>query len=560
MPRALSISVAAASMAILAGCAGTPQSVDFRGKPLDAAQLADWQSTARMGGPPRPAQSAYDVQHYDLHVAVFPGEKRVEGRNGITVSVVAPMDVFEIPLDSRLSVVSVSVDGVSLRVFAHAEGLVRIPLAAPWQPGEEHLVSIAYGGRPFGALAPPWKDGFVWSQSADGHPWFGTTSQGSGGDLWWPVKDHPGDEPDRGMRITLDVPAGLVGLANGRKVAEREEAGRNVTEWVVHYPINQYGVAINGGPFVPLETTYTRLDGRQETIVFWALPEHAEKARAMWLDQGPRILSAFAARFGEYPFWDDKYWVVETPYLGMEHQTIVAYGSKFEIDEFGMDWLLLHETAHEWWGNKVSAADWADWWLHEGFGAYAHGVFVDVDAGRERYLEYMRKRCNAEAFARYVNPVIRGTDQVAEEAYVPEVYSKASCMLHSLRWLLGDGDFYRVLYRFLNDDHLAYHTAGTADFRRLVTEVSGTPYDWFFDRYLYDTRVPRWRMERIPESGSDLLRLGWDDPVFQLPIPVRVGEETHRVDMAGGQGSLRVPRGAEARVDPEGWLLALPAR
>jgi len=558
MSRAPSV-FAVTIMVLVAACASAPATTQFRGRDLDAAKVADWKSTAFMGGPLRPAQAAYDVQHYDLRIAVHPDDRRVEGENAITVTVVAPVDVFEIPLDSRLSVAAVAVDGTPQRVFVHAGGLVRIPLVAPWQPGEEHVVTIGYGGRPFEALVPPWMDGFVWSRSADGRPWFGTTSQGSGGDLWWPVKDHPSDEPDRGMRITLDVPAGLVGLANGRKVAERDEAGRNVTEWVVSYPINQYDVAVNGGPFVPLETRYTRLDGGVETIVFWALPEHADKARAMWLDQGPRILSAFAARFGEYPFWNDKYWVVETPYLGMEHQTIVAYGSKFEVDEFGMDWLLLHETAHEWWGNKVSAADWADWWLHEGFGAYAHGVYVDVDAGRERYLEYMRKRCNAEAFGKYANPVIRGTDQVAEDAYVPEVYSKASCMLHSLRWLLGDEVFYRMLHRFLNDDRFAYRTAGTADFRRLVADMSGAPHDWFFDRYLYDTRLPRWRMERAPEGDDDLLTLSWDDAVFQLPIPVRVGAQTHRVDMSGGHGSLRVPRAAEVRIDPDGWLLALPA-
>lgn len=543
---------------LLAGCAGTPPTAQFRGKDLDAAQVADWKSTAFMGGPLRPAQAAYDVQHYDLRIAIHPEDKRVEGSNAITVAVVAPLDVFEIPLDSRLTVSSVSLDGIALRGFVHAGGLVRVALDAPWLPGEEHVVSISWGGRPFEALAPPWMDGFVWSRSADGRPWFGTTSQGSGGDLWWPVKDHPSDEPDRGMRITLDVPAGLVGLTNGRRLAERSEAGRNITEWAVSYPINQYGVAVNGGPFVPIETHYTRLDGKVETIVFWALPEHVDRARKMWLDQGPRILSAFAAKFGEYPYWNDKYWVVETPYLGMEHQTIVAYGSKFEVDEFGMDSLLLHETAHEWWGNKLSAADWADWWLHEGFGAYAHGIFVDVDAGRERYLEYMRKRCNAEAFGKYRNPVIHGTDQVAEEAYVPEVYSKASCMLHSLRWLMGDEPFYEALHRFLNDGRFAHRNVRTADFRRLVAEVSGSPQDWFFDRYLYDARIPRWRMERTPDGDGDLLTFSWDDPVFQLPIPVRSGTGLHRVGMKGGSGRLRIPRGAQVSVDPDGWLLALP--
>lgn len=538
----------------LAGCA-TTDTMEWRGIEMSKAAHADWESTARMGGPLRPAQAAYDVRHYDLDIAIFPDDKRVAGSNAIRVNVVLPLDVFEIPLDHRLELGDVTVDGKPAGTVAHEDNLVRVAIPGGWQPGETHTVHVNYAGRPFEALVPPWKDGFVWSESADGSAWIGTTSQGSGGDLWWPVKDHPSDEPDEGMDITLDVPAGLVGLTNGRKLAEREENGRNVTEWRVHYPINQYDVAINVGPFVPIETTYTRLDGKQETIVFWALPEHEEKARAMWLDQGPKILGAFAERFGEYPFWKDKYWVVETPYLGMEHQTIVAYGSNFELNEFGFDWLLLHETAHEWWGNKVSASDWADWWIHEGFGAYAHAVYVDVVSGRGRYLDYMRGSCNPENFARYANPVIRGTDQVAEDAYVPEVYSKAACVLHTLRWLMEDDDFHAAVYRFQNDPRFAYRTATNRDFMNVVAGIEGQPYDWFFDRYFWQTDIPRFTHAR--EGG--MLHLAWDDPLFALPIPVAVNGEMHRVAMTGGKGTLAVPANAELKIDPQGWLLALPA-
>lgn len=549
-----------ASLLSLAGCATSPDTIDWRGRTVDAARAADWQSTAVMGGPVRPAQAAYDVQYYDLDIAIFPDTKSIRGSNAITVKVVAPLDVFEIPLDSRLTLDSVELDDGSKLAVNHEDGLIRVALADAWNAGEEHTIKVTYHGQPFEALVPPWMDGFVWSQSKDGSPWVGTTSQGSGGDLWWPVKDHPSDEPDRGMHITLDVPAGLVGLTNGKKVSEKEAGDRNITGWEVHYPINQYGVAMNVGPFVPIETTYTRLDGKEETIIFWVLPEHEEKAREMWLDQGPKILSAFAQKFGEYPFWKDKYWVVETPYLGMEHQSIVAYGSDFKINEFGFDWLLLHETAHEWWGNKVSAADWKDWWLHEGFGSYAHAVFVDVTAGKQRYLEYMQKGCNAKAFRNYSNPIIAGTDEVAEEAYVPEVYAKAGCVLHSLRWLMGDEDFYKAVYRLQNDPDTAYSTAGIEDFRRIVTEIEGQPYDWFFDRYFHSASVPRWDLTREGAADHGTLVLEWDDPIFQLPIPVEVNGEIQVVEMPAGKGELEIPLDAEIEVDPQGWLLALPGK
>src|SRR5690606_17171903 len=191
--------------------------------------------------------------------------------------------------------------------------------------------------------------------------------------------------------------------------------------------------------------------------------------------QGPKILSVFAKRWGEYPFWNDKYWVVETPYLGMEHQGIVAYGSNFVLNDYGFDWLLLHETAHEWWGNKVSASDWADWWIHEGFGSYAHAVYVDVMQGKERYLEFMRESCSPDAFRKYDEPIIRGTDQVAQAAYVDEVNSKASCVIHTLRWLMGDEDFHRAVRQFQDD--FAYRTATNRDFMNIVAGVEGQPYD-----------------------------------------------------------------------------------
>ncbi|HEX7047639.1 MAG TPA: M1 family metallopeptidase [Gammaproteobacteria bacterium] len=543
------LSVLLATVA-LGACANT---ANWRGVEMDAAILADWESTALMGGPLRPAQAAYDVRHYDLDIAIHPDDKRVAGSNAIRVDVVMPLDVFEIPLDHRLELKAVTVDGETPATVTHSDNLVRVAIPGGWQPGETHVVTVSYAGKPFEALVPPWKDGWVWSHSADGSHWAGTTSQGSGGDLWWPVKDHPSDEPDEGMTITLDVPADLVGLTNGRKLSEREENGRSITEWRVHYPINQYSVAITLGPFVPIETTYTRLDGVTETIVFWALPEHEEKARTMWLDQGPKILGAFAKRWGEYPFWKDKFWVVETPYLGMEHQSIIAYGSDFTLNEFGFDWLLLHETAHEWWGNKVSASDWADWWIHEGFGSYAHAVYVDVMHGKERYLEFMRGTCSPEDFRKYDEPVIRGTDQVAQDAYVDEVNSKASCVIHTLRWLMGDADFHAAVRRF--QDTFAYETATNRDFMNVVASVEGQPYDWFFDRYFWQTKIPRWTMTR----NGKTLTFEWDDPIFQLPIPVSVNGEMHRVEMTGGDGTLNVPVSAEVNVDPDGWLLALPA-
>lgn len=514
-------------------------------------QVKEWERTAILGGPLRPLMAAYDVRRYDLGIEVFPETESIRGSNTVTVEILSPLEQFEIHLDNRLTVDAVIVDGKTGLPFRHADGRISIDLESAWAAGERHLVQIDYHGKPMVAPTPPWKDGFVWSESESGSPWFGTTSQGSGGDLWWPVKDHPSDEPEEGMGIVLSVPEGLVGLANGRKLGESVIEGRSVSSWEVTYPINTYAVAINGGPFVPIEATYTSItDGREIPILFWALPEHEEQAREMWLDQGPKILTVFGKAFGEYPFLDDKYWVVETPYLGMEHQTIVAYGSNFKINDYGFDWLLLHETAHEWFANKITASDWSDYWIHEGFGAYAHAVFVYDTLGEEKYLEYMQNSCGKPD---YRNPVIKGSNLVGEDAYVGEVYSKASCVLHSLRWLLGEADFRSALYRFLNDDAFAYQVVDTDGFRGLVAEITGENHDWFFDTYLYDTKIPQ-LIEQRSEDGTQL-SLRWDIEDFELPVPVEINGDIVRVTMPDGEADITLPADATVVIDPQGWLL-----
>ena len=295
-----------------------------------------WKQVARSGGPLRPAQAAYDVKHYNLAVTIQPAVKRIEGSNIVSVQVLKPLDVFEIQLDDHLTVGAVKVDGSSAK-FSHADGLIRVPLAAQWQPGTRHAVRIDYGGKPYVAPMPPWYDGLVWSETPAGKPWVSVTSENSGGDIWWPCKDSPSDEPDEGMDIALTVPAGLVGLSNGRRMGETRNAdGSTTSHWTVHYPINNYDVTFYAAPYVRIDAPYHGVNGeRHETISFWALPSHAEKARKMWQREGAKIIRVLGKRFGEYPFLNDKYWVAEAPYLGMEHQSIIAYGAKFKDNAYG---------------------------------------------------------------------------------------------------------------------------------------------------------------------------------------------------------------------------------
>ncbi len=544
-----------------------------------AAALFAWHRTQLLdsGGPLRPRQAAVDVRRYDLALRLDPARREIAGRNRATLAIVAPLDAVELHLDGRLTVRSAHVDGAPAR-FVHRRGLITVPLERPFAPGERHVVEIVYGGRPKVAAFPPWLDGMVWRTTPSGAPWIGVTTQGDGADDWWPCKDHPSDEPDEGLSIELTVPSPLVGLASGRRVGATENPdGTTTTRWEVSYPINNYAVSVNVGPYVPIEATYRGIDGAAErTIVFWAIPEHADEARRLWTAQGARLLEVLGRRFGEYPFWKDKYWVAESPYLGMEHQSLVAYGARFEDNDDGFDELLLHETAHEWWGNKITARDWADFWIHEGFGTYAEALFVLDTAGEEKYLAYMRRLARR---TRNRTPIVRGPDALAKDAYIGDIYAKGACVLHTLKWLVGDEAFFTVLRRFVDADRPeACRLVATDELERLVAEVAGRPAPWFWERYLRRAELPRWTLSRVPvdaeetaertaaegtavtaertADATDEITLSWDDPAFELPLPVTVGGVARRIDMPSGRAAFRVPAGAAVEVDPRGLVLA----
>ncbi|MEX0601162.1 MAG: M1 family metallopeptidase, partial [Rhodothermales bacterium] len=494
-----------------------------------------------------------------------PADSSIAGSVTATAAVVHPTSRFVLDLDDRLVVDAVQVDGAA-RSYERRGGRLRIDLTRTYQPGEKVVVRVDYGGRPRVAPNPPWDGGLTWARTEDGSPWIATSCQVTGADVWWPVKDHPSDEPDS-MAIRFTVPEPLVAASNGRlRGVEDAGDGWRTYDWFVSTPINVYNVALNAAPYEAIEETHTGLNGETYPVAFYALPEDVDRARAFM----PEIhdqLTFFEERFGPYPFRADKYGVAQTPHLGMEHQTIIAYGANFDNGamtggrDWGFDALHHHELAHEWWGNLVTNVDWSDMWLHEGFGTYTQALYMEELGGMAGYHAYMDNMAFGIQNRMAVAP--HGY-RSSTEIYGGDIYSKGAWVLHMLRFVIDDDPtFDRLLRRMAYPDpaleevtdgrHVRHAT--TQEFVHLAEQITGRDLGWFFDVYLRQAELPRLAAIR---QGSRLT-LRWDSPLdvpFTLPVEVDLGGEVFRVDMEGGEAVVDVPAGVDPVIDPNNWLLA----
>lgn len=519
------------------------------------------------GGPLDPEQAAYDVRFYDLALTLDPAAKTIDGRLTVHAAVVQPLDRLVLDLDTLLAVEEATLEGGERVPVERQGGRLYLALGRTYQPGERVVATIRYGGAPRVAPRPPWSGGFTWATTPDGQPWIATSVQGEGADLWWPVKDHPSDEPDS-MAIAVTVPAPLVVATNGRlRGVDTGPDGQRTYRWFVSTPINNYGVALNVAPYQALDTTYTSVTGEAVPVTFWVLPERAADGRRQ-LPQFLDHLAFYEELLGPYPFRADKYGVAHTPHLGMEHQTIIAYGSTFDDGDRGYDWLHHHELGHEWWGNLVTAFDWRDFWIHEGFCTYMQALYGERLRGEAGYLQELQ---NYRGALRNVKPVAPREATTTDQIYFIDVergdsnndiYYKGSWVLHTLRYLVGREALLTMLRRMAYPDPALERTTdgsaarfvSTQDFVTIAEAVAGRPLGWFFDVYVRQPALPRLVAERRGAS----LHLRWDVPgglPFPMPVEVVVDGTPRRVELPEGQATLTVPAGAEVAVDPKGWVL-----
>jgi aminopeptidase N len=462
-------------------------------------------------------------------------------------------------------------DGVRDLKFERKAGKIWIWFPLTKQVGDVITTSITYAGTPKEAPRPPWVGGFMWKKTPNGADWISVALQNDGADLMFPCKDHPSDKPaTASMHIT--VPDPLMGVGPGKFLGVRKNSdGTSVYSWRMTNPIANYSLVFNAAPYTVIEDKYRTATGETMPIFFYVLPESFEKGPGLIAEQ-KKYLAFYEKYLGPYPFRSQKVGIVETPHLGMEHSTAIAYGNQFKYNEDGTDWLLLHEFGHEYWANLVTASDWRDFWIHEGFQSYMDTLYTETLHGKDAYMKAMRNR---QRGFKNKQPVAPREPKIAYQVYMSEpdylnsdgdIYGKGAYFLHTLRYLIGDKAFFNALR------HMAYPTkelekltdgrqerlVNTDDFLTIAEADSGMKLDWLFELYLRQPKLPK-LVTAIPQDcvSNCKMLLSWETPnnmPFPMPVDVVVGGKTQRVEMKDGKGSVTYT-GAPPAVDPDGWVL-----
>ncbi|MAB57723.1 MAG: peptidase M1 [Aequorivita sp.] len=440
-----------------------------------------------------PERAWWDVTHYHLKVKVNPSEKTIEGSNTISYKVLEPKEVMQIDLQAPMKIDKILQDGKE--IFYTSEGNAHfLKLQKKQKKGKEEKITIYFSGKPIEAKRPPWDGGFTWTKDSNGKPFIATSNQGIGSSVWWPLKDHPSEEPDNGVTISVTTPKDLMDVSNGRLIKIIETDTTKTWVWQVVNPINAYGVDINIGDYVHWGEKYKGEKGMLD-MDYYVLRENEAKAKEQF-KQAPMMMEAFEHWFGPYPFYEDGYKLVEAPYLGMEHQSSVTYGNNFENGYLGrdlsgtgwglkFDFIIIHESGHEWFANNITNKDVADMWIHEGFTAYSENLYLDYFFGKKASSEYVLGTRNNISNDR---PII-GVYNV-DNSGSGDMYYKGANILHTVRQLIENDEKWRSILRGLNKQF--YHqTVTTRQIEEYISKESGIDLTAFWNQYLRTTKIPK---------------------------------------------------------------------
>ena len=430
-------------------------------------------------------RSCYDVKYNKLDVRINPENKQISGTVQIKAKAGYELDTIQVDLQERMKVTEVKIDSLPA-LFNRIEGAILIKVPERIGQGQLFSITIRYVGTPVIAKNPPWRGGTVWKKDKEGLDWCGVACETEGANIWWPNKDDLMDEADS-TDVCLTVPGNVMAVSNGVLTGKQEHTDKTTTyKWHVSYPINNYNVTYYLGNFKLVRDTFlSKLNSQLILLDYYVLPKHLRTSKYHF-QQVKKHLAFYEKLFGAYPWPNDGFKLVESPYSGMEHQTAIAYGNGFKNGPDGFDYIILHETAHEWWGNSVTAADFSDVWLQEGFATFAEALYVESIKGRNAYLNYLHWQKITISNKR---PVVR-PEGIRYFSYKDEdVYVKGSWVLHSLRTTINnDSLFFDILKTFRIQNHLKQIYSGS--FINLVNEKTGQDYSWFFRQYLFKREAP----------------------------------------------------------------------
>lgn len=497
------------------------------GQNLEAQLLSDQNIFTRkdsLRGSLTPPRTCYDVTYYHLDVKIDPENKSIEGSNTMTFNVIEDTRLIQVDLFENMEIDQIKLDGKKKLAYTRAFGAVFIELPANLSKGSSHSISIEYQGQPQEAKKPPWDGGFVWANDSTGNPWVAVTCQGTGASLWWPNKDHQSDEPDS-MMISITVPKGLENISNGRlRQVSKAKKGWTKYDWFVSNPINNYNVTTNIGKFAHFGEVYIPESGDTLTMDYYVIPQELEKAKRQFAQAKP-MMEFFYKYFGPYPFVEDGYKLIQSPHLGMEHQSAVAYGNRYlngyngtASSEEGLtfDFIILHETAHEWWGNNITSNDIADMWVHESFGAYSEGLYVEHLYGYESGMSYI----NAKKQNVRNNSPIMGPFGVNHEGS-GDMYDKGQLVLNTLRHVIDNDELWFEILKELNLEYKHQSIDGQQIFD-FIEEKTGMDLDYFFDQYFRNTKLPELIVAIQKKEDSTIAFYKWKSDVEGFKMPIKV--------------------------------------
>ena len=467
-----------------------------------------------------PERAWWDLKYYHLDITVNPADSTIYGTNTVTYKVLTPASLMQIDLQPPLNLTKAVQNGKSLN-FKREGNVYWINLNDKQEQGKIFSVELTYGGKPKVSKRPPWEGGITWSKDSKGLPFVASSCQGDGASLWWPCKDHMYDEPDS-MLISVNVPENLMDVSNGRLRSVIKQKNKTKTwNWFVANPINNYGVNINVADYAHFTEVFNGEKGKLDCD-YYVLKENLEKAKVQF-KQAPLMLAAFEHWFGPYPFYEDGYKLVEAPYLGMEHQSSVTYGNGFKNGYRGtdlsntgwglkFDFIIVHESGHEWFANSITYEDIADMWIHESFINYSESLYVEYYFGKDAGSEYV---LGTRANIRNDKPII-GFYNVNNEGS-GDMYYKGGNMLHTIRQIINDDEKWRGILRGLNKDFYHQVVKGS-QIENYMSEKTGLNLKPVFDQYLRDVRIP---VFEYFIKGKDL-SFRWNDCVQDFNMPLKI--------------------------------------